>query len=497
MYTLCCTCCTCTRCVVHVRVVHIHVGVCPRSSVPVTQPGSFLLPHLPLNFILQNASGNTTPITVRGFFVVRFPVVTGHYTIFTILMLMVAHLACAGAADTVTLSWPGADGEAVVLSAEATDARSVSLSNAFLNGGWMSATQTSFSAQVFECANPTEGRTRWCITLVKDTSFKMVVVDIASSCGVLTLEPVSANYKTGLSSPFDVVALYTSGTTTSTNVAYSASSTGYGLESIDYQITIFQGPPTPPPASLSLSTSPLPRILTAGLQTSLSAFRNADCSQTGVAPGCAGIECTYYRAGCVGTPQPTPRNPTPPPYNNSASFRSPNCTHSVHAGCLQHASPDYERIALSPGRVQSSDFMELTHRDIPFTEGGRRMCQSVQWADYDKDGDMDMLVAVSNFYLATADKSATEADNVYDPLNLRTRIYKNDGSGGFANADIISVGPVSLNQHTFFAIWGDVNNDGWSSSEDRPCALAPSLLVCLLRPLPHCKPRLQPALGQA
>ena len=189
--------------------------------------------------------------------------------------------------------------------------------------------------------------------------------------------------------------------------------------------------------------------MNAGLPASLSTFLGADCAQF------------PHRAGCVGTPQPTPKTNVPPPYNSTFAFRPPNCTHSPQAGCLQHPAPDYDRLAVVPGRVQVVDYMETTHLDSDFVQPNRRQCWSVQFADYDRDGDMDMLVAVGNVYGSRANYESSEADTdplQFDAFNIKTRVYKNDGTGRFLNTDIISIGD---NYNSFFALWGDVNNDGW------------------------------------
>ncbi|MEO0900245.1 MAG: FG-GAP-like repeat-containing protein [Bacteroidota bacterium] len=64
---------------------------------------------------------------------------------------------------------------------------------------------------------------------------------------------------------------------------------------------------------------------------------------------------------------------------------------------------------------------------------------SIEWGDYDNDGDMDVLIS--------------GIDNVGDRL---TSIYKNNGNQGFA---LVTAGLTGVSNGE--AVWVDFNNDGW------------------------------------
>ncbi len=81
----------------------------------------------------------------------------------------------------------------------------------------------------------------------------------------------------------------------------------------------------------------------------------------------------------------------------------------------------------------NSNFAPLTSA-IPNIENG-----SIEWGDYDNDGDMDILISGE-------DNTGT----------ARTEVYKNNGSAGFAlvNANLEGIKNGE-------AVWVDFNNDGW------------------------------------
>ncbi|MCP4165498.1 MAG: VCBS repeat-containing protein, partial [Chloroflexi bacterium] len=62
------------------------------------------------------------------------------------------------------------------------------------------------------------------------------------------------------------------------------------------------------------------------------------------------------------------------------------------------------------------------------------------WGDYDKDGDLDLLLTGYAGY------------SIYSAI---TRLYKNDGSGGFEDATVGLPGLVNGSLE-----WGDFDNDG-------------------------------------
>lgn len=76
--------------------------------------------------------------------------------------------------------------------------------------------------------------------------------------------------------------------------------------------------------------------------------------------------------------------------------------------------------------------------DIPGIIGG-----SIEWADYDKDADLDFLI--------TGTTGSINNDHF-------TKVYDNDGNGQFSEHKygIVSFQPVSMGNAT----WGDYNNDG-------------------------------------
>ncbi len=76
-------------------------------------------------------------------------------------------------------------------------------------------------------------------------------------------------------------------------------------------------------------------------------------------------------------------------------------------------------------------FVEINHNLIGLYAG------SVQWGDYDNDGDLDLLLTGANGY------------------SEFTRIYRNEG-----NDRIINSGIPLQGVHSGKAVWGDLNNDG-------------------------------------
>ncbi|MBI9039617.1 MAG: carboxypeptidase regulatory-like domain-containing protein [Bacteroidales bacterium] len=88
-------------------------------------------------------------------------------------------------------------------------------------------------------------------------------------------------------------------------------------------------------------------------------------------------------------------------------------------------------------------FTEQTSISLPGVYG----CygnSSVEWGDYDNDGDLDILIA--GYTIVTGHNSGTRI----------TKIYRNDGNNNFndqTNINLVSVGDASLK-------WGDYDNDG-------------------------------------
>ncbi|MFT5104229.1 MAG: hypothetical protein ACI86C_001893, partial [Candidatus Latescibacterota bacterium] len=66
--------------------------------------------------------------------------------------------------------------------------------------------------------------------------------------------------------------------------------------------------------------------------------------------------------------------------------------------------------------------------------------KSVQWVDFDNDGDYDLFV--------TSNETGTNV------------LYGNDGSMNFTNVTI-AAGLLTWGHHTYGGSWGDYNNDGW------------------------------------
>ncbi len=135
--------------------------------------------------------------------------------------------------------------------------------------------------------------------------------------------------------------------------------------------------------------------------------------------------------------------------NNRTSFTRMNpVLLPVRDGSVQWGDfdNDGDQDILLTGETYKGTFVSkvyLQNANGSFKDAGFSMipvCNGdAKWADYDKDGDLDILLTGETY----KDK-------------LVGKIYRNDGKGKLTETNI-SVTPVKLSS----AKWGDFNNDGW------------------------------------
>jgi hypothetical protein len=87
-----------------------------------------------------------------------------------------------------------------------------------------------------------------------------------------------------------------------------------------------------------------------------------------------------------------------------------------------------------------------TFEDVTFAAGLAEPAyptQNAAWADYDNDGDVDLFVG-----------------NEYDPFTLASsQLYRNNGDGTFT--DVAAEAGVTNDRYAKGSSWGDYDNDGW------------------------------------